>query len=115
MDAAPFIRELADKCERKLGLQIHVYAITNRFFGETITVAGLVTGSDLLAQLQGRELGERLFLPQCMLRDRENVFLDDVTIQELQSKLNVPCESVWNDGYEFVDALAGRKKYKNTY
>ena len=62
-----------------------VYPIRNRFFGETITVSGLVTGGDLLEQLRGRDLGERLLLPSSMLRAGEDVFLDDVTVEQVEA------------------------------
>ena len=68
--AAPFLREMIDraasKCHTKL--DYHIYPIINHFFGETITVAGLLTGRDLLAQLKGKDLGSRVLLPQNTLR-----------------------------------------------
>jgi NifB/MoaA-like Fe-S oxidoreductase len=59
-------------------IHIHLYPIRNDFFGERITVSGLITGQDILAQLKGKELGTRLLIPCNMLRDGEEVFLDDV-------------------------------------
>jgi NifB/MoaA-like Fe-S oxidoreductase len=82
-----------------------VYPIVNHFFGETIVVAGLVTGQDLIAQLTGKDLGTRLLIPANMLRSGENVFLDDVTIEEVSQALGVPVIPVKQDGFELCDTL----------
>ena len=82
--AAPVIKQLSDLvCETYSGLEVTVHAIENRFFGERITVSGLITGQDLEAQLKGRDLGEVLLLPENMLKSGEPVFLDDVTVGQL--------------------------------
>ena len=107
VDAAPFIGELADLCREKFGIDAAVYAIRNDFFGESITVCGLLTGRDLLAQLKGKDLGETLLLSRSMLRHEENVFLDDMTLEELSAELGVACITVPQDGYEFIRAVLG--------
>ena len=84
-----------------------MYPIANRFFGETITVAGLVTGGDLIDQLRGKELGERLLIPTNMLRAGERVFLDDVSLDDVERELGVPVIPVAQDGYELLDAMCG--------
>ena len=84
-----------------------MYPIVNRFFGETITVAGLVTGGDLIAQLRGKNLGQRLLIPASMLRAGERVFLDDVTLDDVERELGVPVVPVTQDGYELLDAMCG--------
>lgn len=86
-------------------LKIHVYAIVNNFFGEMITVSGLLTGQDLLAQLRNQELGDKLLLPQNMLKSGENVFLDDVTPAELEKALQVPIDIVKSSGQDLLDAI----------
>lgn len=107
--AAPFLREMIDraaaKCHTKL--DYHIYPIVNRFFGETITVAGLLTGQDLLAQLQGKDLGTRILLPQNTLRHGETVFLDDMTLEELSQGLGVPVIPVNQDGFDLFEAIFG--------
>lgn len=107
--AAPFLREIIDraaaKCHTKLTDQM--YPIVNRFFGETITVAGLLTGQDLLAQLKGRDLGTRVLLPQNTLRHGETVFLDDMTLEELSQGLGVPVIPVNQDGFDLFEAIFG--------
>lgn len=80
----------------------------NRFFGETITVSGLVTGQDLIAQLKGQELGQRLLIPSNMLRAGESVFLDDVTVADVERELGVTvCPVDAESGFDLVDAMLG--------
>ena len=99
--AAPYIREL-------VGGNVPVYAIRNDFFGESVTVAGLVTGQDLIAQLCGCELGEELLIPATMLRAGEDVFLDDVTVGDVEKALGVRVRAVDVDGAELYRALKER-------
>lgn len=108
VSAAPFLGELVDMVQGKCGkIEGKVYPVVNHFFGETITVAGLVTGKDLMEQLRGQKLGERLLIPANMLRSGERVFLDDVTLDEVEEKLGVPVIPVAQDGYELLDAMCG--------
>ena len=109
--AFPVIREAAEKMMQACpGLTIHVCPIRNDFFGETITVAGLVTGQDLIARLKerqqaGESLGETLMIPANMLRSGEQVFLDDVTVQEVERALGLGVTVVEPTGQSFVEAL----------
>ncbi|MBR5533850.1 MAG: DUF512 domain-containing protein [Ruminiclostridium sp.] len=107
--AAPYLREIIDtaaaKCHTKLDYQ--VYPIVNRFFGETVTVAGLITGQDLIAQLKGKDLGTRVLIAQNMLRHGETVFLDDVTLEEAEAQLGVPIIPVPQDGFDLFEAVFG--------
>ena len=107
--AAPFLREIVDraagKCHNRLNCQ--VFPVVNHFFGETIDVAGLVTGGDLIAQLKGKSLGQRLLLPINMLRHGQDVFLDDVTLAEVEDALGVPVVTVEQDGFDLCDKLFG--------
>ncbi|MCL2222614.1 MAG: DUF512 domain-containing protein [Oscillospiraceae bacterium] len=106
--AYPFIKNLIDKASEKCGtIDCEVFAITNDFFGHGITVSGLITGGDILAQLEGKNLGPKLLIPQNMLKHGENVLLDDVTASELSEKLGVPVEVVGQSGNEFFNALFG--------
>lgn len=105
------IREAAEKMmELCPGLKIYVHAIRNDFFGETITVSGLVTGQDLIAQLkerrqEGEELGETLLIPSNMLRSGEQVFLDDVTVGDAEQALGLTVKAVEAGGADFVAAV----------
>ena len=90
------------------GLTVQVYRIKNNFFGESVTVAGLLTGKDVFEQLAGKDLGDELLFPAVMLKADEDVFLDDMTPTELSKKLGgIPvCPSV-SDGAELIRALLG--------
>lgn len=104
--AYPYLKQMLDKLKEKYtGLQAELYSITNEFFGDKITVSGLITGQDLIAQLEGRELGDRLLLPANMLRSGEDVFLDDITLDELSKALQVETDIVKSSGQDFVNAV----------
>ncbi len=108
--AYPFIREIVDKIILKWdNLECRVRPIKNNFFGGKITVAGLVTATDIEDQLKDECLGEELLIPSVMLRDGGDMFLDSVTVTELSEKLNVTITPVNNDGYELLDAILGIK------
>ncbi len=109
VSAAPFVQEIVDMCGEKCDkIRGKVYPIHNRFFGETITVSGLITGTDLVEQLKGAELGERLYIPANMLRSGERVFLDDMTVEEAQDALGVPIIPLDEEsGFDLVDAIFG--------
>ena len=97
--AAPFIKKFMMELKTKYpNTDVKVFDITNEFFGEKITVAGLITGQDLKHQLKDQDLGEKLLLPCHMLRSGEEVFLDDVTVSELSEYLQIPIEIVDSDG-----------------
>jgi len=107
--AHPYIQAMARRLmEIFPGLIVHVYGIANDFFGEMITVAGLLTGQDIIAQLKGKPLGGRLLLSRNMLRAGEEVFLDDVTVPEMEKALQVKIDIVKSSGYDFVKAVLGR-------
>ncbi|MBQ7956210.1 MAG: DUF512 domain-containing protein [Lachnospiraceae bacterium] len=107
--AYPYIKKMADKMgELYPGLEIMVYAIRNDFFGENITVSGLLTGQDIQAQLQGQKLGTRLLLPENVLRSGERVFLDDLTVEDLEKALQVKIDIVKSNGYGFVNAILNK-------
>lgn len=104
--AYPYIKKMCGRMMKEFpNLKIHVYQIINNFFGERITVSGLLTGQDIRDQLIGKELGDCLFLPQNVLRSGETVFLDDLTVADLEKALQVPINIVKSSGYDFVDAF----------
>ena len=102
-------QELADKARERTGAAGQVIAIVNDFFGRTIDVAGLVTGGDLIAQLKGKALGERLLIPINMLRHGGDVFLDDLRVPDVEQELGIPVTVVEQDGFDLLDAMLGRK------
>ena len=87
------------------GRKVHIYPIRNDFFGEKITVAGLITGQDLIAQLKDKPLGDRLILPSVMFKSGEEVFLDDITKTQAEDALQIPINIVKSSGYDLVDAI----------
>lgn len=106
--AAPLLRELCQEIRRQYPqVKVRIYEIENHFFGERITVSGLITGSDLMEQLKEKALGEELLLPCSMLRSGEQVFLDDVTVEELEKALQIKIRIVKSSGYDFVRAITG--------
>ncbi len=104
--AHPYLQKMVEKLQVKFpNVKVHLYWIRNDFFGEKITVAGLITGQDLIAQLKGQELGTKLLLPCNMLRDGEEVFLDDVTVTQVKDSLQVEIDIVKSSGWDFVERI----------
>ncbi len=107
--AYPLIARCAKEAEENFsGLTCHVYAIENHFFGEHITVTGLLTGQDVIAQVKGKPLGETLLLPACTLRREGDMMLDDTTPQQLEETLGVPVTIVPDSGEAFLSCLLGQ-------
>ncbi|MGE5329680.1 MAG: DUF512 domain-containing protein [Deltaproteobacteria bacterium] len=108
MAAKEFLQGLTAKLiSKEANLDVHIYGIENNFFGHKITVAGLVTGSDIIEQLKGKALGTELLIPEVMLKHDEDIFLDDVTLLQVEKELNVKVKKVCNNGKAFIDALLG--------
>ena len=106
MISYPYIKRMADRImDRFPDIRILVYPVRNDFFGESITVTGLLTGQDILAQLEGKELGDVLCLPENLLRSGEHVLLDDLTVEDIARTLQVRTDIVKSSGYDFVDAF----------
>lgn len=104
--AYPYLKKMIEKLQTKFpNIRVHLYPIRNDFFGERITVSGLITGQDLIAQLKGKPLGARLLLPCNMLRSGEEVFLDDVSVSDLKDALQVDVDIVKSSGWDFVETM----------
>lgn len=113
--AYPTIRAMAARLVSMVeGLDIHVYEIVNHFFGETVTVAGLLTGTDMAEQLAGQDLGDELIIPENTLRADEAMFLDDMTPDELSRRLGVPVRPGKNEGAAFIREMLGIESQKLT-
>jgi len=109
--AYPYILKIAEQAmELCSNLKIHVYQIQNDFFGEMITVSGLLTGQDICNQLKDKALGEKLYLPENVLRSGEKVFLDDFTVSDVQNTLQVPLDIVKSSGYDLVNCMLGTER-----
>ncbi len=104
----PFICDMVDKLEKAApDISVHCYEIRNDFFGERITVTGLLTGQDIIAQLKGKELGDTLLLPQNVLRAGEDYLLDDIHISDIERALGVRVRIIKNGGDEFIKSILG--------
>jgi len=101
------VREMQKKFKN---IKVHIYKIINYFFGETITVSGLLTGGDIVSQLKGKELGELLLLPCNVLRAGEEVFLDDMTLKEVKTALQSDINIVKSGGKDLLAAFTGSGK-----
>ncbi|MDE7099362.1 MAG: DUF512 domain-containing protein [Ruminococcus sp.] len=99
---------LAKMAEDKFSeLKCDVYCIRNDFFGETITVTGLITAQDLIAQLKGKNIGSELLISSSMLMRDSEIFLDDLTVADVENELNVKIICTDNDGYGLLDVVIG--------
>ncbi len=108
VSAYPLISNIVDSASAKWhNLDCKVYAIRNDFFGHNITVAGLITGGDIINQLKGADLGDRLLIPDVMLRHENDRFLDDITVEELAEALGVEVCVIPSGGADLVNALKG--------
>ena len=108
--AYDLIRYICDLSEKKYsGLKCDVYPIINNFFGTRITVSGLVTATDIIEQLKGKDLGEQLLVPACMLRKQRDMFLDSITLYDVSRALGVDVKYTENSGYELIEAILNRE------
>lgn len=101
-----YMMRFAQQCMNKFsGLKINVYPIINDFFGHSITVTGLLTAGDIINQIKGKNLGSRLIISKNMLKADEDIFLDDVTLEEFERIVGVKVTPVSDDAFEFLDIL----------
>ncbi len=106
--AQPFIDGLLDEVRIKCNnLTCRVIPIVNHFFGENITVAGLITGKDMISQLKGKQLGDVLLIPAVMLRHNTNILLDDITLDDISRELQITIKTIMNDGEQLLNAVLG--------
>ena len=111
--AAPFIKKMTELVQEKFpNISVSVYTIKNEFFGEKITVSGLITGQDLKTQLKDRQLGEKVLIPCNMLRSGEDVFLDDLTVEMISGALGTEIVVVDEPGADLVDCLINPPDHK---
>ena len=111
--AAPFIQQYMKLIQEKFpNIKVNVYTIRNDFFGERITVSGLITGTDLREQLKNRELGEKILIPCNMLRSGEDVFLDDLTVDDIREALGTELVVVDEPGADLVDCVINPPDHK---
>ncbi len=112
--AYPLITQIVDKMGKKWdNLNCKVYKIKNDFFGPLITVAGLLTATDIKSQLENKDLGDELIIPDVMLRSEKDMFLDSITVQELSEELGVKITVTSVDGYDMVENVLGGAVWQN--
>jgi putative radical SAM enzyme (TIGR03279 family) len=105
-----FISGLAEQIENACeGVKIDVYPIKNNFFGGGVSVSGLVCGCDIIEQLKDKIKTDILLIPHSMLRDDDNIFLDDTTVDDVETALGVTIIPTLNDGYEFIEKILGEE------
>ena len=105
----PYMCKLIDKLkEIDENINANVYEIENKFFGNTVSVAGLITGQDLISGLVDKKLGSKVFITENMLKDGGNVFLDDLTILDVEQRLNRKIITLENDGYCLIEEIYRR-------
>ncbi|MEI3323216.1 MAG: DUF512 domain-containing protein [Eubacterium sp.] len=108
------IKSSCDKINKKFpNVNVHVYKIINDYFGHSITVTGLLTGQDICSQLSGKELGDNLLLPTNTLKADENIFLDDMTLEELENNLQINAIIVKSSGVDFVKTIINENEDNN--
>ncbi len=106
--AYPLIKLLAEKAESKIkGLSVNVVAAENKLLGKMITVSGLLCGADIISALDGTELGDELIIPPNCLRSEGDMFLDDMTVEELSERLKIKVTQNGASGEDLLDALTG--------
>lgn len=105
---APILENLLEQIAARMPkLSFHIYAIENEFFGKDITVTGLLTGQDIIAQLSKKQLGDALLLSDTLLRNGETVLLDDLTIADLEKALQIPIRIVQSNGESLLKQVIG--------
>lgn len=108
--AYPVIADFGKEIEKKFpNIKVQVFCIINHFFGEMITVTGLLTAGDIINQLKEKELGDVLLLPENVLKADEDIFLDDITLEEVQKTLQVSVRIVQSNGQDFIEKVIGDK------
>lgn len=111
--AYALISSFCDRIKEKYPkMQIYAYEIENEFFGPQITVSGLLTGQDIICQLTGKALGEYLLLPDSLLRNGTQMLLDDIEINQIEEKLQVPIRITRNSGSDFINKILNTEEQK---
>ncbi len=108
VDVAPFLKELFVQFNKVFeNITVQIIPIENNFFGKSITVAGLVTGTDIIEQLKNVDIGKYLLIPRVMLRNEGDIFLDDISTEQLEKELKTKVVTVKNDGVDLINAVLG--------
>jgi putative radical SAM enzyme (TIGR03279 family) len=103
--AYPELERFVGDLSRKIGVDIHLYSVPNQFFGGHVSVTGLLTGQDILAQLRGKHLGEVLLVPDVVLKEGEDVFLDDLSLLDLERELGVGVSKISSTPWGILEGI----------
>lgn len=103
--AAKFLCRVVERLNKIKNLNVNLEVIKNSFFGNSVTVTGLLTGADILANLKHKNLGDELLIPRIVLKEEEAIFLDGMKLEDLEKSLNTPIKIVEDDAYDFVDKI----------
>ena len=103
-----YLSGFLERLSRATGASITPVAVENRLFGRSVTVTGLVCGRDIVAALEGKELGDLVLVPDVMLKEGEGVFLDNLTLDDLEKQLGAPVQVVESTPYGIYEAVADR-------
>lgn len=104
--AYPFIVEMCKKITEKYGkIKINIIKVDNKFFGYKVTVVGLLTGSDLLRELENHDISQELLIARSMLKADRDIFLDNVTVKDIEQKFNTTIIPVLNEGHDFIKKI----------
>jgi len=103
------LEKLAEQMQEITSVESSIYGIVNHFFGEQITVSGLVTGTDILEQLASKDLGDIVYIPRNMLKSDEEIFLDNVTLQQLENELKCTVRPLPLKGNLLFEAMLGKE------
>ncbi len=104
VDFYPYLQQIARRAEEAFHMTVNVHRVKNDFWGDSVTVAGLLTGNDVIAQVRPG-VAEAIFLSRCCFKETEDAMLDGVTLEELGQALGVPCYKAAADGYELIQML----------
>jgi len=111
--AESFMKEVCYHIEKKLDININVYAVKNEYFGETITVSGLITGRDIINQLKGKISENAVLIPANMLKADEDIFLDDIKLNNLEKELDLKIVKCKYTGEDFIRKIREVIKCQN--
>ena len=98
-----FYQPIVERLNQVQGLQLNLAALNSDYWGQTLTVTGLLTGTDLVNRLQERDLGDALFVPTLMLKHGTEQFLDDMTVSQVSDQLNIPIYTVGGGPGDLID------------
>jgi len=105
ISAAKFLHKIVDRLNKIKNLNVNLEVIKNSFFGSSVTVTGLLTGKDIINALRNKELGDEVLIPSIVLKEGDEIFLDELKIEDLEKSLNIPIRIIEDNAYDFVKKI----------